>query len=336
MKKRNLIISGEFTMTEVANADTQAQSQNTTAPKAKSAATRIAALKAAGVDVSNYFPMGEEMVVKVVDGVPVQVTDDDPVFASIAGGGHIRNYTLYRRWVMSQMFHMLDRMERQNVSFNALLQDKGYAYQWRMLEKELLDQYKMLKHKDKVCYEQRALWFNGRVASYMAFDYVQKLRSYVEKLLRQGSHTCKGKPYVRLSRENIFVSDLESKLYSPFRDLALAMNDVNGERLYRLVVKFNKLMKRLPADTKQSEAFINAYKGSGAYFTMRNMVLFHGARFKQGRRNMSEAKSLEHIESKAAEYARGDEGWRLLGVLKQLIADSDMSVSDKIDEWANR
>lgn len=139
MKKRNLIISGEFTMTEVANADTQAQSQNTTAPKAKSAATRIAALKAAGVDVSNYFPMGEEMVVKVVDGVPVQVTDDDPVFASIAGGGHIRNYTLYRRWVMSQMFHMLDRMERQNVSFNALLQDKGYAYQWRMLEKELLD-----------------------------------------------------------------------------------------------------------------------------------------------------------------------------------------------------
>lgn len=82
MKKRNLIISGEFTMTEVANADTQAQSQNTTAPKAKSAAARIAALKAAGVDVSNYFPMGEEMVVKVVDGVPVQVTDDDPVFAA--------------------------------------------------------------------------------------------------------------------------------------------------------------------------------------------------------------------------------------------------------------
>lgn len=335
MKKRNLIISGEFTMTEVANADTQAQ--NAAAPKAKSAAARIAALKAAGIDVSNYFPMGEEMVVKVVDGVPVQVTDDDPVFSSIAGGGHIRNYTLYRRWVMSQMFHMLDRMERQNVSFNALLQDKGYAYQWRMLEKELLDQYKMLKHKDKVCYEQRALWFNGRVASYMAFDYVQKLRSYIEKLLRNGTHTCKGKPYVRLSRENIFVSDLESKLYSPLRDLALAMNGVNGERLYRLVVKFNKLMKRLPADTKQSEAFINAYKGSGAYFTMRNMVLFHGARFKQGPHStMYTTKSLEHIESKAAEYARADEGWRLLGVLKQLIADSDMSVSAKIDEWTDR
>lgn len=335
MKKRNLIISGEFTMTEVANADTQAQ--NAAAPKAKSAAARIAALKAAGVDVSNYFPMGEEMVVKVVDGVPVQVTDDDPVFASIAGGGHIRNYTLYRRWVMSQMFHMLDRMERQNVSFNTLLQDKGYHYQWRMLEKELLDQYKMLKHKDKVCYEQRALWFNGSVASYMAFDYVKKLRSYVEKLLRNGTHTCKGKPYVRLSSENIFVSDLESKLYSPLRDLALAMRGANGERLYRLVVKFNKLMKRLPADTKQSVAFINAYKGSGAYFTMRNMVLFHGARFKQGPHStMYTTKSLEHIESKAAEYARADEGWRLLGVLKQLIADSDMSVSAKIDEWTDR
>ena len=70
---------------------------------------------------------------------------------------------------------------------------------------------------------------------------------------------------------------------------------------------------------------------------MRNMVLFHGARFKQGPHStMHTTKTIDYLESKTAEYARADEGWRLLGVLKQLIADSDMSVSDKIDEWADR
>lgn len=58
--KRNVMISGEFTINEVANANGVGQSK----PNKKSAQARIEALKAAGVDVSNYFPMGEEMIVR--------------------------------------------------------------------------------------------------------------------------------------------------------------------------------------------------------------------------------------------------------------------------------
>lgn len=78
--KRNLIISGEFTISEL-----KKDAQCTTA-KPKTARQRIDALKAAGIDTSNYFPMGEEMVVRVVDGIPVQVTDDDPIYDKIAQG----------------------------------------------------------------------------------------------------------------------------------------------------------------------------------------------------------------------------------------------------------
>ena len=55
MEKRNVIISGEFSLTEVKNVVNKSA-------KPKTAAARIAALKAAGIDTSNYFPMGEEMV----------------------------------------------------------------------------------------------------------------------------------------------------------------------------------------------------------------------------------------------------------------------------------
>lgn len=121
------MISGEFTLSEMSD-----QGASAKGVKPKSAAARIEALKAAGIDTSNYFPMGEEMVIKVVDGVPMMVDDDDPVYTKIAGGGYINHYKLFRRWVMAQMFHILRNM-KSGKNFNQLLQERGYEYQWRMV-----------------------------------------------------------------------------------------------------------------------------------------------------------------------------------------------------------
>lgn len=329
--KRNLIISGEFTVSELKN-----EAQCATA-KPKTARQRIDALKAAGIDTSNYFPMGEAMVVRVVDGIPVQVTDDDPIYDKIAQGGYIGHYKLYRRWVMAQMFHILRRMNEKGESFNAILQSHGYEYQWRMLENELLAQMKMEKHHDNTCLAQRQCWFNNDVAKDMVDDYICKLRSYIEDNLMWRKtiggqsvpkHTCKKIHYIRLAGKNIFVSDLNSKVYMPLHRLSREVETAQTARaLYDAIRKFNAMRKRLQWQEKQSEAFINAYKGSGAYFTMRNLVLFHGARFN----GLNEQQSLALIETKAREY--NSDGWRLMGVMKRLIKESNISIVGKIAEW---
>ena len=64
---------------------------------------------------------------------------------------------------------------------------------------------------------------------------------------------------------------------------------------------------------------------------MRNLIMFHGARFMKNGRKMSETDSLKELESKANLY--DEEGWRMLGVLKQLIKDNNISVQVKILEW---
>ena len=46
---------------------------------------------------------------------------------------------------------------------------------------------------------------------------------------------------------------------------------------------------------------------------------------------MSETNSLKELESKAKLY--DEEGWRMLGVLKQLIKDNNIRVQGKILEW---
>lgn len=321
----------------------------TAATKKTKAQMRLDALKAAGVDVSQYFTLGTDQLIKIENGAAVPVDMDDAtidaVGKQIVEGGYVSNWKLFRRWVMSQMFHMLRQMETDKLKFNEVLQRKGYEYQWRMLENELYAQVKMSEHGDLDNVGARNRWFNGDVASDMATDYISKLRKYVDDNLiysvkkdKDGNekkaykHTCKGNPYVRLQNKDIFVSDLEKKVYTPLREIANEMAAVpTYKQLYDAVHKFNKNRKHLAWDTKQADAFINAYKGSGAYYTMRNLIMFHGARFLKGGRKMSEANSLKELESKAKSYDA--QGWRMLGVLKQLIKESNIDIQGKINEW---
>lgn len=321
----------------------------TAATKKTKAQMRLEALKAAGVDVSKYFPLGDDQLVKIENGaaVPVDMDDTtiDAVGKQIVEGGYVSNWKLFRRWVMSQMFHMLRDMDKNGLTFNAVLQRKGYEYQWRMLENELYAQMKMAAHGDHKNVGERNRWFGGYVASEMAYDYIDKLRKYVDDNLiwkvkkyadgnrkKTFKHTCKGNPYVRLQNKDIFVSDLEKKVFVPLCDLARKMCDSKTyKEVYDAVHEFNKTRKHLAWDTKQSDEFINAYKGSGAYYTMRNLIMFHGARFMKGGRKMSEANSLKELESKAKLYDK--DGWRMLGVLKQLINESNINIHGKINEW---
>ena len=142
--------------------------------KKTKAQMRLEALKAAGVDVSKYFPLGDDKLIKIENGAAVPVDMDDAtidaVGKQIVEGGYVSNWKLFRRWVMSQMFHMLRDMDKNGRTFNEVLQHKGYEYQWRMLENELYAQMKMCDHKDYENVKARYRWFKGVVAHGMAID----------------------------------------------------------------------------------------------------------------------------------------------------------------------
>lgn len=238
--------------------------------KKTKAQMRLEALKAAGVDVSKYFPLGDDKLIKIENGAAVPVDMDDATIdeigKQIVEGGYVNNWKLFRRWVMSQMFHMLRDMEKDGKSFNEVLQRKGYEYQWRMLENELYAQVKMSEHGDHENADARKRWFGGFVASEMAYDYIDKLRKYVDdnliykvkkdkdgKKTKSFKHTCKGNPYVRLQNKDIFVSDLEKKVFVPLCDLARKMCDSKTyKEVYDAVHEFNKNRKHLAWEDRKS------------------------------------------------------------------------------------
>lgn len=303
---------------------------------------RIATLKAKGIDTSCYCTLGTDQVVKIENGkaIPVEVMDE--VEKKMVEGGYINHYTLFRRWVMSQMFRMLRKQVDQRTSFTQLIQNHGYEYSWRVVERELNAQAKMYKNGDSENYVARNRWFNNDIVADMMESYISRLQNHVENKLmyRKNAkghdvykHTCKGNPYVRIGGKNVFVSDLEKKVFFPLRRLVREVSSTpDVAKAHAAIVKFNRLRKKMQSETKMDQFFINAYKGSGAYFTCKNLILFHGATFRDGGKFLGQKKSLRYLEEKAQEYRT--EGWRMMGVLKQLISDSGISISAKIDEWS--
>ncbi len=319
--KRNVIISGEFTINEV-------KPTLNTAAHTDKAQQRLEALRKAGIDTSCLFAMGEQ-IIRASGGIAEQVPDDDPIFESIADGGYVPNYKLFRRWVMAQMFRNLRKQKEQSLSLNAVIQNHGYEYQWRTLVEELRVQSKMYKHSDHECFDERNKWFNASVAACMCDKYIADLRSYVAHL-----HTrrCKGEPYKTVCGRHIFVSDLDSSVFNPLVRLAKQIRqEYRIEHLCRLVADFNSLRHHFRANTPMDNRFLEAYKGAGAYFTCKNLILFHGARFRDA---ASEKESLAHLAKKNDAYSATRSGWRLVGVMRQLLADSGISIEQKMAEWA--
>lgn len=285
---------------------------------------RLEALRKAGVDTTNMFAMqsasGDGMLVRVVDGVPSMIDDSDPIYAALAKGNYIPDRHLFRRWVMAQMFHML-----KDGDFTKELHNKGYEYTWKMTEEEFRVQARMAVN-DKENFAMRNYWFNKDVAVAMADDYIKLLHNYVYRLR---TRKCKGIPYKRVSCKNIFCEDLNKTIFHPLALAALSISRANTPKaLYEAVKKFNGMRIKLEWRTRQCPVWVDAYKGSGAYFTMRNMIMFHGCNIKNNKTVQANLNVLEEYKK-----AYKCEGWRMLGVLKELIEDNGIDIKAKIASW---
>lgn len=303
----------------------------------KTAQERIEALRDAGVDVTHLFAMrganGGEFVASNKDGKLSILDDNDPIFDYITQQGTVPNRRLFRRWVMAQMFHMMSYVpyrEKNPLGVTEMIHRLGYEYQWKMLLNELHAQMKM-EERDWDNFVYRNRWFNAEVVTAMAEDYISLLKKRVDALKNRN---CKGVPYKRIGSRNIFVDDLHFKLYNPLRLAIGAIRRANNAaQLYNAAKAFNDLRIKMSHDTPQSKAWVDAYKGSGAFFTMQNLIRFHGCTvIDDAGKRLDKFLSLAFINRKAEMYKRG-EGWRLLAVLKKMLEDNNIDIQKKMKEW---
>lgn len=303
------------------------------ANKLNEAEAKIEALRNAGVNVANLFSIrgtdSSYEVGRLTDGQFAVVPDDDPIFAAIRASKTIPDRRLFRRWVMAQVFHMMtetDYKTGQPIGFTAALRRKGYKYQWEMVVEELRVQAR-LNVTDPENFAERNRWFNRGVVVQMATDYIKLVRNIVTKLRIR---SCKGVPYVRLDGTNIFIKDLPTKVYEPLEKLLRSIrNTRQPAALYRATTNFYKAVKEtcLFFDMEQSRAFKDAYKGAGAFFTLKNLILFHDCGFPK----MSQKMSREYLYELASQ--KDLEGYKLFGILKDFLVVNGINIEAMRAEW---
>lgn len=306
---------------------------------------RMEKLNNAGINTGKYFtlnvnesiPAGAKIHIVVdKDGnyVP-EVVQEDAIFNMIIEDGYVKNTKLHRRFVMAQMFHMLNYVSYNGefAGYNDYLKRMyGYDYTLKMMMEEIRVLSK-LEVRDTESFNERVHFFDKGVVVSVLDDYLEKLKKYVEAL---PDRNCKGIPYKRIKRMDVFNADIDKKIYAPVRAHIYSIKYAkNYTQIYNALEYFMRSYIKLPYDTPKSKVWIDTYKGAGAYYTLKNLVMFHNCGIKVDKFDVRYGMSaVAFLNGKLNAYK--GEGWRMFALMKKVIADNNFDFKTRMEEIYNK
>lgn len=303
---------------------------------------RMNKLANAGVNTQKYFnidlpnglqPGATISLVINENGQPVIVDKNDVIAEQIIENGYVRNTKLHRRFVMAQMFQMLNYVsyDGKHKGYNDCLKMRyGYSYTFKMMLEEVRVLSK-LGMSDVESFIERSHFFTKDVVVEVMNDYIEKLKNYIDNL---PSKNCKGVPYKRIKGVDVFVADLDKKVYRPLQERARrVLYARNYIEVYGHLKRFMDDMIKLPYYTPKSKAWVDAFKGEGAYYTLKNLVMYHDCTLPIGYMSMISGNAMEHLKNVLDQYQ--GEGWRMFALMKKVIKDNNFDFNKRLSEIYN-
>lgn len=272
------------------------------------------------------------------DGRPVVIDGSVKVNSEaeekILEGGWCRNQHLYRRWVMAQMFRMLNykSWDERESGFDAYLR-RNYdsKYPFRMMRDEM-KVLAAMKRDDDPEFLRRASFFAKDVVVKSCREYIGYLQKEIDYILKNRKQKkCKGIPYITIGNRNVYVDRIKQDIITPLHFIMTELQTfVTYDQAADLLDKFLDNMVKLRNSTKFPPTWKDAFKGAGAYYTLQNLIRFHGVRIK-GSSGWCDAKTSEGIlEAKRYEYH--GHGYRFLGFMKDVIKYNNFDFKARMKE----
>ena len=296
---------------------------------------RMNKLNTMGVNTNKYFTVDLENGARVLiivdeDGVPRKV--DDAIANSIIEDGYVRNTKLHRRFVMAQMFQGLNYVswDGRRKGYTEWLKNFGIKYEFEMMLEEIRVLGK-LEERDRDTFVERSHFFTRDIIMKTMEDYIVELNNHINNM---PAKKCKGIPYKRIKGNNIFVEDIDKKIYAPLRNEIYRVKWAkNYNAIYEIVRSFMRKMISVPYNTTKSKAWIDAYKGEGAFYTLKNLVMFHGCGIKVDNKFVYGAAAVSVLNKRLNEYQ--GEGWRMFALMKKVIEDNGFDFKVRMAEIYN-
>lgn len=233
------------------------------------------------------------------------------------GNQHVEDVQLqnevFRRWITAQTFHMLYErsynaaLHRYETGwYNYLKNNYDYMYQFKVI----LDELKVLAKLEKKPYSD---------------DFEDRQSFFTKDVIRKTCEDCCYKlskslgTYATVQKLMSFIPTIaQSRTYADMKKYVI--------QFYNTVNRYSYLLKK---HTKCS-AWLDAYKGAGAFYSLQNMILYHdcvlqrvkGDKYKQYRtlRNILQ----HHVENKDV--------WRMHDLLLQTIDYNHFNLAESIQK----
>lgn len=233
--------------------------------------------------------------------------------------------------------------------FHAELKNRGYLYSWKVVLRDLKAQMKAWKAHDMEEFEDRNRWYNKKIAFEMATDMYNELVDTINNAQRR---KCKGEKYVNIrfrglnGQCGIFEKELGGFLEMFKSNVSAIMLSRNPQELYEVVDSLFDKIKSFSnwKPKKQSPAFMNAYKAAGAYYTMKDLILFedcemvlYDVHYMVKGMCTDQESSLDELERRAGEIIAEDVsvmGYAMLSCLKDFLARNKFDYAAVKREWA--
>ena len=260
---------------------------------------------------------------------------NDAIAQNIIENGYVKNSKLFRRWITAQTFRMLNYQSWRNPNrkgWEVCMKDRyGYNYQFEMLLEEIRV-LSILQKEDYDAFTERTHFFNLDVAVDTVKDYERRLKKYINKNIKTHPRKYRNQPYVKLARYgNVFIKDLREKVYKPISNkiddliVGAAMGDY--AIFYKDLKDFmDNYYNKLPYETTKAAEWKDAFKGSGAYYSLINLCRWHGVILKGCNDKYDSERKLKALLD--GEYK--NEVWRFHNLLVETIEYNNFDLRKSI------
>ena len=268
---------------------------------------------------------------------------------AVRKGGYVKNHRLFRRWIMAQFFHILRELEVGGYcpgshSFAGIVRRRGVRYMWSVIQNEVHDMCVIKRNGDVEEFNRRLVWWNPETITAIAKDYFENV---CHEIWRLKTRKCRGRVYRAIPGwGNVFEDEIEKKVTEPFRRAVIELEKYGSDDDF---ADFNHALIRLCGIAERFKEssrwhvlmptkFIDSFKGNGAYFTLRNMIMFHGCTLPRSVRTGHEnlkgfRRDLACLDDLVARLDDSN-GWQLVGLVKDTIRENGISVEKKIESWS--
>ena len=316
----------------------------------KTTEARMNALNANGVDTSKIFnifvdtkiPNGSSTVqvkfgkdkpsIPMTLVSPVCNVDDDDIADRIISDGYINNTALHRRWVMAQYMRML---ESPNGWYDSLRKNYSYDYVFKMM----LDELKVLSNleaaseqgKDNGTFEERSKFFSKNNIWHIIYEHKELIVKDAQRQLKDFFYTPWGR--LHFGRQYLTTSQVTRCLDK--------IDYLNGEvncatsyhKLYELIREYINCSYYITSCNNEEKpaTWCEVFQKEGAYYTLKNMLMFHNVNLHTNEGVFGMEDGLEFIKNKLDTY----KAYQYHAVLKKTIEKENFNWIKSIRDHKN-